>query len=913
MKKRSFILLVFVMLLSVICLVGCGAQGPQGEKGDKGETGAVGPAGEQGEKGDTGATGRPGEQGPQGEKGEKGDKGDPGENGREVEFIMDNEGLKWRYIGEENWTLLLNITELYGHSQKYNITFDENGGAEVADVKNAFYLTDTTLPVPVKEGYYFLGWYEEGAEEKVYLKGDHKIVKSLNLKADWAYTVELDLNGGEIVGTYRTPAALKQAWLDDYNAYSGNSYTVSSNVIWDGKMWRFFQDATYGPKWAPLMQYFIDVENAYEASFGGSTPTAPDGSTSAWIGYYWRDLAAGADLDELNASTAPYTISFDIRSWLRGEQYIGTYAHGADFTAEEVQNKALGYFIPNTATTLYVPVGENCSLPTLAKIGNAELNFRGWVNEAGEKVDSFFAPESNLKLKGLFGAEVKLNTNVDELDPLLTELSDLDIVIEEGAEAYTLPELTRNHYDFLGWFDAEGNEVTEINDKTALKEVTAKWQGNVYTLKFVGQENELVDKIIYYGSKVGELPEATKEGFIFEGWYTKDGSQTNDWGEEFSSSVICHGEIEIYAKFKKPYTVALNYDGASRPIANVLEGRDEFLKDFYDWCVAKGAFTAEEVSFETFKGENYNGTWCNYAGAEAGNPSSLFPAYDKENMKNFFYAPSGETGTGRTNAVIENTTYFINDAEMNAKWAPYMEAIKKVTNNAGRFWGDAATNYFIYELARTFAADFDTFKGSYNATNAGLRETYVPANCEHLLTVGGAAEEFTVYSLVENNTLPVAYKAGAKFQGWTDGTNTYKAITAEELNGKTLTPVFAVIEITGEAVKEVAISRYSNSYANTATELYMCDTAVTKVNSLRWQYKILLVKDAAGYKVVACDGAKASANGVGVEWTHAIACAGIKVNEQFTVGQYLIVDTDVELGAGAFTVKVYEGSQVTIK
>ena len=795
MKKRSFILLVFVMLLSIFCLVGCkGEQGLQGEKGDKGETGAVGPAGEKGETGDKGQTGRPGEQGPQGEKGEKGDKGDPGKDGRLVEFTLDEEGLKWRYIGDAEWKLLLGIEGLYGYSQKYNITFDENGGAEVADVKDAFYNTVTELPVPVKEGYYFLGWYEDGAEEKVYLNGEHKIVKSLNLKAEWAYTVQLDLNGGEIVGQYTTVEEVKEAWVADYNEWGGTAYTTSTSFLWHGELYKFFQDAAYGPKWAPLLDYIIDVETAfYEElllTYGSEDafPARPAFDLLEWF----DDLKAGADLAEINANVAPYCITYSLQSWMHNKQQGGLndgtgaldasqWHFCADYSSDEIQKLSVQAFIPSTDTTLYVPVGEGCALPTLAKVGNAELNFRGWELD-GAIYNNHYVPTGNVTFKGTFGASFTLNVNDDEIDPVLVLPESKDVVVAEGSEAYQLPELQRNHYDFLGWFDNTGKQYTEVTVNDSVKTLTAKWQGNVYTLTFVGQENELDTTILTYGNKLGTLTDGEKEGFVFDGWWTKDGSETGEWGEQITSSTIARGDIVAYAKFKVPYTVTLDWQGATGPVTNSQPVKEQFFADFYNWCVAKGAFTAEAVSFETFMGaENFNGTWINYTGG-AGNPSSLYTSYGATAMVNFLVNPEGY-GKAPVAAEGENT-YFFNDPAMNAKWAPYMQYIESIFG-ATRCWSQMS-NYFIYELGR--------YTQSFNGANTYVTEDQlkaVPTGMEALVAPRSDKLDVTVYSLEENNELPVASKEGYFFLGWTDGEGIYTAVTKEELSGKTLTPALA--------------------------------------------------------------------------------------------------------------------------
>ena len=566
-------------------------------------------------------------------------------------------------------------------------------------------------------------------------------------------------------------------------------------------MYKFFLDADMLLKWGALLQYFVDTEIAYEAA--KDYEQYPGTSSTMFTTVYWTDLQNGVDLtDKYGGNSAPFIVPFTMRSWLKSEHYVGTYSHGADYSTEEVQKNALSYFIPSTETTILVPVGETITLPSLAKVGNTELNFRGWEDGEGNvNTSGILKPEGDVYLSGAFGAQVQLNAADDAKDSILFPLTNEGlVVVKEGEAAYTLPTLERNHYDFLGWYDAKGNKYTEITENDSVKSLTAHWMGNIYTISYVGQENDLETSIIVYGNKLGTLPEGEMEGMVFKGWWTKDGSTTGDWGEEITSSTVVSGVIIAYAKFIKPYDVYFNYDGSLRPIETGAEAKDEFLADFYAWCVKQGAFKAEDVSFETFKGESYNGTWINYVNG-AGNPSSLFPAYDAEMKANYFYAPSGDAGTGRTNAVIENTQYFINDAEMNAKWAPYMEYIKVVCNNASRFWGDEATNYFIYELGRFMAADYDTFKGSYNATNADKRETLKPANCEHLFAVGGEKENLRTFVLGASVEFPVATKEGHIFTGWTDGEKVYTAFTAEELNGKTLTPAFVkqnVVEVTPE-------------------------------------------------------------------------------------------------------------------
>jgi hypothetical protein len=204
------------------------------------------------------------------------------------------------------------------------------------------------------------------------------------------------------------------------------------------------------------------------------------------------------------------------------------------------------------------------------------------------------------------------------------------------------------------------------------------------------------------------------------------------------------------------------------------------LTDFYNWCIAKSAFTADQVTLEAFIGENFNGLWFNYTG-NLGNPSDLYTNHAQTG--NFFLA---HTGDNKTNGVIagDDNVYFLNDATYNAKWGPFMAHVEKLFNSE-RVWS-VLTGYGMHDLGRYM----QTFNGANTWISIDSMKA-VPAGYEEFICEARTdKQEFTVYSLVSENTLPVAAKEGCVFVGWTAGGKAYDAITAAELSGKTLTPVF---------------------------------------------------------------------------------------------------------------------------
>lgn len=781
MKKRSFILVVLMVIFSVICLVGCGKQGEQGPQGDpglqgiqgeKGDKGDQGEPGEDGEDGKDGEQGRPGEQGPQGPQGvqgEQGIQGNAGIDGREVEFQVNENGILWRYEGETEWQTLITFEDLNGFQSTYTLSFDGQGAdAEVPSQSNIIYKSEVELPVPTKAGYFFLGW----SDGKEVHNGKYEVKGNVEFKAEWAYTVELDLNGGEIVGAYKTTDELKQAFITDINAVCGSAYTVDTNFTWVSTAYKVFLDPTYGVKWRPLLQYFFDVETSQKDTIQnpGKYPNAEYD-----LYEFWDELIDGQDLMAVDKDRAPYCVAFALEAWTKNKLLETTYHFSADYSSDEVQNLALDYFIPSKDTTLQVKVGENAPLPTVAK---GDLGFAGWYDANGNKLPEVFVPTEACKVSAKFGAYVTFNANINDENAVVEELAAFLAVAEDGADA-DLPVITRPHYTFEGWFDANGNKVEKVSKATGILNVKARWVGDAHKVTYVNG-GELEAKDVEYGKKLGELAAGTAEGLVFDGWWTLDGSSTGEWGTQITAADLCKGDVTAYAKFKQPYTVTLDWQGAMGPATSSKAVKTAFLTDFYNWCVAKGAFTATDVTLEAFIGEGFNGTWFNYTGNK-GNPSTLYPNYT--DPVNFFLSHSGDNITNQPIEGADNV-FFLNDPAMNAKWGPFMAHVE-ATFNSARVWSQLS-GYCLHDLGRYM----QVFNGANSYVSIESMEA-VPAGYEELICEARTDQQsYTVYSLEENNELPIAVKEGYVFVGWTAGAKPYDKITEAELSGKTLTPVF---------------------------------------------------------------------------------------------------------------------------
>lgn len=150
--------------------------------------------------------------------------------------------------------------------------------------------------------------------------------------------------------------------------------------------------------------------------------------------------------------------------------------------------------------------------------------------------------------------------NPDNGEPTVTKFIDND---KNSKFAELVPEPTKENYTFAGWYN--GNEKFDFTTvPTGDVTLTAKWDINQYTVKFVSDHGSFKDQTIEHGEtiKPGNLTIPEVKGYTFDGWYTDDTYST-----EFDFTQPIKSNTTVYAKWEKnapvlPDTYALNVSGA---------------------------------------------------------------------------------------------------------------------------------------------------------------------------------------------------------------------------------------------------------------------------------------------------------------------------------------------------------------
>ena len=132
------------------------------------------------------------------------------------------------------------------------------------------------------------------------------------------------------------------------------------------------------------------------------------------------------------------------------------------------------------------------------------------------------------------------------------------VVGEKGGE---LPDPSRNGYNFAGWYiDEDYQEPYSVDFiPTSNKTIYAKWTPVHYAIHFDARGGEAVQDIDgIYDQEIGQLPEATRSGYNFLGWFTE---QVN--GEAIDGHEIVYGETTYYAHWSWGANVTYDANGGS--------------------------------------------------------------------------------------------------------------------------------------------------------------------------------------------------------------------------------------------------------------------------------------------------------------------------------------------------------------
>lgn len=156
-----------------------------------------------------------------------------------------------------------------------------------------------------------------------------------------------------------------------------------------------------------------------------------------------------------------------------------------------------------------------------------------------------------------------ISFNFGEIEATLANVS-----VPFGS-TYTLPEgPTVSGYTFRGWYKeaAFTNKVTSITaDKDEIV-LYAKYDAAVtVTYNYLDggtHENGVENLFVNDESKAVPTVDFTFGTKVFAGWFTANGTESGNWGTEFTNGTTVTESITVYAKWVEPHALAGSYKGA---------------------------------------------------------------------------------------------------------------------------------------------------------------------------------------------------------------------------------------------------------------------------------------------------------------------------------------------------------------
>ena len=356
---------------------------------------------------------------------------------------------------------------------QYTITFDTNGGSEIAPIIQD-YGTEITAPDnPTRKGYTFKGWDKEIPETMP--------AENITVKAQWEinqYTITFDTNGGSeiapITQDYGTEITApdnptrKGYTFKGWNKEIPETMPAENTTVkaqWEINKYTITFDTNGGSEIAPITQDY------------GTEITAPDNPTRKGYTFKGWDKEIPETMPAENITVKAqwkinqYTIAFDTNG---GSEIAPiTQDYGTEITAPDNPTRK-GY------------------------------TFKGWDKEIPKTM-----PAENITVK----AQWEINQYTIAFDT--NGGSEIAPITQDYGTEITAPDNpTRKGYTFKGW-DKEIPEAMPAENIT----VKAQWEINQYTIAFdTNGGSEIAPITQDYGTEITAPDNPTRKGYTFKGW-----------------------------------------------------------------------------------------------------------------------------------------------------------------------------------------------------------------------------------------------------------------------------------------------------------------------------------------------------------------------------------------------------------
>lgn len=455
----------------------------------------------------------------------------------------------------ENITLVAKWTV-----NSYNVTFNSNGGSDVASAKVEFGTKVTKPADPTKIGYTFAGWL---LNDEAYDFNTLMPANNITLVASWTaneYKINFDANGGtgsiaSINATYDASISAPECTFErtgytfvKWNTKAdgtGTSYVDLANLtnistkdnvtlyaIWSQNEYTLTIQLSQTESSTHTFHYGDSIESVFD-----SIDTEKEGAEfDGWYAFVNKVWTAfnpeGATMPDGNLTVGAKYL---------GEVTITFVSNGHPF------NSLTGYESD--------PIEDTVDNPTLTG-----YTFIGWY------LDEAYTTPYNLTVYPTADTNVYAKWNVNTVvikfngNGSTAGVMENQSIVYDSNTALTSNAFEKTGHTFLGWATTANADEIEFADgynKNIISEgdvtLYAVWKVNSYTITFNTDCEIVINKIEQnYGTTVTAPTDPNRTGYTFKGWLLDDAAYT--------FSTMPAENITLVAKWEaKEYKLTINY------------------------------------------------------------------------------------------------------------------------------------------------------------------------------------------------------------------------------------------------------------------------------------------------------------------------------------------------------------------
>lgn len=460
-----------------------------------------------------------------------------------------------------------------------------------------------------------------------------------------------------------------------------------------------------------------------------------------------------------------------------------------------------------THTITFEPNGGICQIENITVEDNTEIGSLPIPTHEGYRFDGWFSAlheGDKLETNTIITHDATYWAHWSEINETQKHIITLDFndgtghtetcEVQDNEPIGFILTPTRENYEFLGWFSTphDGTQLTEETIITHEATYYAHWKSTrTFTVSFNlngGQSNNAGNRTIKENEPLGELPNATRNGYTFKGWFTAASG-----GTQINENTIVTANITYYAQWnyiepgKPTYTVTLNANSGSCGTNNIqvqqggnYSGLPSASKTGYDFS---GWYTAA-----------VGGTKITSASSLVTNANHTLYAHYKNKIYTISYDMNGANNT--INDVSKKHGVKINISNViptRDDTNDYYYEFKNWKNTSTQEEFDPGKSVNFNENT-TLKAQWNKIKKEFDKDGKEINKPEFPTYSYRTITfdatdgkIVSGKSSVKIQKGKKVGPLPIAMRSGYIFQGWYDKEDNIIANTTTFTENTTLT------------------------------------------------------------------------------------------------------------------------------